>query len=83
MKSSAVEVVIGELPLELLTVTTTVPAPAGEVALITVSLTTLNFADVAPKSTVEAPVNPDPVMVTEVPPAAGPLVGLRPETTGM
>lgn len=83
VKSSAVEVVIGEVPLALATVTTTVPVPAGDVALMTESLTTVNFADDAPKFTPDTPVNPVPVIVTGVPPSAGPLAGLRPETTGM
>ena len=39
-------------------------------------------AAVVPKSTAVAPVKPVPVIVTEVPPAAEPLVGLRPVTVG-
>ncbi len=35
-----------------------------------------------PKSTAVAPVKFVPVIVTSVPPAAGPLVGLRPVTAG-
>ena len=54
-----------------------VPAvPAGEVAVISVSLTTLRFvAAVPPMVTSVAPVNPVPVMVTDVPPAVVPEVG--------
>ena len=48
------------------------------VALTTVTL----VAAVVPKSTVVAPVKPVPVMVTNVPPAAGPLLGLIPVTVG-
>ena len=39
-------------------------------------------AGVSPKSTSVAPVNPVPVIVTVVPPAAGPLVGLTFVTAG-
>ena len=54
----------------------------GLSAVIVVSLTTVRFvAGVVPKSTAVAPVKPVPVIVTRVPPAAGPLVGLRPVTT--
>ena len=53
--------------------------PAGLSAVIVVSLTTVRFvAAVVPKSTAVAPVKPVPVIVTKVPPAVGPLVGLRP-----
>ena len=41
-----------------------------------------NVLRVAPKFTAVAPVKPVPVMVTDVPPAAGPLVGLTLETEG-
>lgn len=83
VKSSAVVVVIGETPLALATVTTTVPVPAGDVAFMTESLITENFAGDPPNLTLDAPVNPLPVIVTVVPPAAGPFVGLRPVTTGI
>ena len=57
--------------------------PAGLVAVIVVSLTTVTpVAAVVPKSTAVAPVKLVPVIVTDVPPAAGPLVGLRPVTVG-
>ena len=39
-------------------------------------------AAVAPKLTALAPVNPVPVMVTEVPPVVGPEFGLTPVTVG-
>ena len=56
----------------------TVPALwAGEVAVIDVALLTVNVAAaVAPKLTAVAPVKPVPVIVTDVPPAVGPFVGL-------
>ena len=40
------------------------------------------LAGVEPKLTAVAPVKPVPVIVTTVPPATGPEVGLRPETVG-
>ena len=71
------------MPAGVVTVTSTVPVPAGLSAVIVVSLTTVTFvAAVVPKSTAVAPVKLVPVIVTRVPPAAGPLVGLRPVTTG-
>ena len=72
------------LPFGVVTVTSTLPLPAGEVAVIEVSLL-LNFipGDQAdPKLTAVAPVKPLPVMVTAVPPAAGPLLGVMLVTTG-
>jgi hypothetical protein len=60
-----------------------VPLPAGEVAVICVSLTTvIPVAAFAPKFTAVAPVKPVPAMVTLSPPAAAPLVGLIPVTAG-
>ena len=53
------------------------PVPAGLVAVIEVALTTVTpVAAVVPKLTAVAPVKPVPVIVTEVPPAAEPVVGL-------
>ena len=67
-----------------MTVRSTVPAAsAGEVAVIWVSLSTVKlWAGVLPKSTAVAPVKPMPVIVTVVPPAAGPEDGLTPVTVG-
>jgi len=65
-----------------LTVTGTAPVPAGVVATISVSETTLNSVhSLPPKVTLVAPVKPVPVMVTGVPPASGPLVGVKPTIT--
>ena len=67
----------------MITVTFTVPVPAGLSAVMVVSLTTVtSVAAVVPKSTAVAPVKPVPVIVTEVPPAVGPLFGLTPVTVG-
>src|ERR1700733_2370043 len=63
----------------------TVPAAAaGEVAVIVVALLTLKaVALVEPNCTAVAPVRFVPVIVTVVPPAAGPDVGLTPVTVGV
>ena len=67
-------------------VTYTVPVPAGEVAVQLEVLEQLtDVAALVPKETVvppEAVEKPEPEIVTTVPPAAGPLAGLRPLTTG-
>ena len=56
---------------------------AGLAAVIVVSLTTVtSVAAAVPKSTAVAPVKLMPVIVTGVPPAAEPMVGLRLVTTG-
>ena len=71
------------MPAGVVTVTFTVPVPAGLSAVIVVALTTVKpVAGFVPKSTAVAPVKPVPVIVTKVPPAAGPLVGLMPVTVG-
>ena len=63
--------------------TATVPVPAGLSAVIVVSLTTTRaVAAVVPKSTTVVPVKPVPVIVTGVPPAVVPLVGLQPGDSG-
>ncbi len=74
---------IAEVPLGVVTVTSTVPVPDGEVTVRLVALTTVSVVPaVAPKSTAVAPVKPVPLTVTKVPPAAGPLVGLTLVTVG-
>lgn len=65
-----------DVPAGVVTVTGTVPVPGGDVAVIEVSLMTLKVvATLVPKWTLLAPVNPDPVIVTVVPPVGGPEVG--------
>ena len=60
----------------MVTRTSTVPVPAGAVAVIWVALLTVKpVALVAPKRTAVAPLKFVPVMVTVVPPVAGPDVG--------
>src|SRR5271165_2469293 len=73
-----------ELPLGLVTVTSTVPGDSGgETAVIDVSEFTLKLAaGTAPKATAVEPVNWIPEMVTAVPPAIGPELGETPLTMG-
>ena len=68
----------------MVTVTSTVPIPPGEIAVIDVpeEFTTTFVAGVVPNSTVDSLVNPAPEIVTTVLPVAGPDVGEMPETTG-
>jgi hypothetical protein len=63
--------------LGVITVMSTVPVPvaAGLMAVISVSEAAVIVALTPPKSTVVASLNPLPVIVTLVPPAAGPLAG--------
>ena len=67
-------------------VTTTLTAPAacaGAVAVMDVLLATVTpVAAVPPKLTVAPERNPDPVMVTDVPPVAGPETGETEVTAG-
>ena len=67
-------------------VTTTLAAPAapgGVVAVMEVSPATWKAVAAAPPIvTLVAPVNPEPLIVTAVPPTAGPLDGLIEVTVG-
>ena len=72
--------------MPVVTVTSTAPAePAGELQVIEVSVFAeqLPKAEVAPKETSVALVKPVPVMVTLVPPAVGPVLGLIEVTAGI
>ncbi len=61
----------------------TVPVPAGDVAVIEVAELTVNpVAAVAPKVTAVTLEKPVPVMVTLAPPLAGPVVGAIELTVG-
>ena len=63
--------------------TSTVPVPAGAVAVICVALLTVKpVAAVPPKVTAVVPVKFEPLMVTLVPPVLGPAVGETPVTVG-
>ena len=70
------------MPAGVTTVTSAVPVPAGLVAVICVSESTVILALLAPNRTDVAPVNPVPLTVTLVPPPSPPLVGLTVVTTG-
>ena len=60
------------MPPGVVTVTSTVPLPAGEVAVIEVAVSTVMVAALpVPKSTAVAPQRLVPVMVTLVPPPSG------------
>ena len=75
---------MGDVPPALVTVTSTLPAAsAGAVAVIEVAELTVTLeAAVEPNLTVLPAANPVPVIVTEVPPAVGPNVGLTAATVG-
>ncbi|GFE19792.1 hypothetical protein Sliba_02450 [Streptomyces nigrescens] len=70
------------VPPGAVTVTCTVPDPAGAVAVICEPDTTVNAADTPPNRTAVAPENPEPDNVTTVPPDAGPEAGLTELNTG-
>ena len=75
---------VADVPEEVLTITSTVPLPAGLVAVIWVALTTLNLlAGVCPNVTLETPVKFVPTIVTLVPPVVYPVFGLSPVTVGV
>jgi len=76
---------IAETPPGLLTVTLAMPIEAiGLTAVIWVAeLTVKVLAGIDPKSTAIAVVNPVPLIVTDVPPVAGPIMGLMPVTDGV
>ena len=69
---------VADEPPPLPTVTSTAPAdPAGETAVIDVAEFTVTLvAEVEPNFTVSPEANPVPVIVTDVPPAVVPAVGL-------
>ncbi len=72
-----------EVPLGVVTVTSTVPVPDGAVTVRLVALITVTKVPaVVPKWTALAPVKPVPLTVTVLPPAGAPLVGLSPVTVG-
>ena len=74
---------MAEVPPGVVTVTSTVPDPAGEVAEMDVALFTITpVAAVVPNLTLVAPVKPVPVTVTEVPPLVGPPEGFTALTVG-
>ncbi len=74
---------VTERPAAVMTVTSTVPVPAGFERIIweAVSLRKL-VTFIGPKSTAVAPARFVPVIVTSVPPVVGPAVGLTAVTAG-
>ena len=71
------------VPPWFVTLTSTAPVPDGEVAVICVVLLIVKVATLfEPKATVEAGVKLVPVMITEDPPAFGPVVLERPVMVG-
>ena len=71
------------VPPAVVTVTCTVPvAPAGAVAVMLVAVSAVTVAVLPPNLTVVAPLRLVPVIVTKVPPVAGPVDGLTPVTVG-
>ena len=76
---------VGLVPPDVVTVTSTGPAlAAGDTAVMDVGLLTVTeVAGNVPKLTVEPPLtNPEPVMVTVVPPLVPPEAGETPVTWG-
>lgn len=74
---------VADVPPGVVTVTSTVPAlSVGEVTVIAAADSAVIMPGVAPKLTAEADERLAPLMVTVVPPAVGPLIGLIPVTEG-
>lgn len=71
------------VPPGVVTVTSTVPEPDGEEAVICVAESTVKVvAAVAPNLMDVTPVKPVPVMTTDMLPAVGPEVGVIDVTVG-
>jgi hypothetical protein len=74
---------VADVPPGVVTLMSTAPVPAGEVAVIDVAELNVKLAAaVAPNVTAVTPVKLVPVMVTMVPPACGPAVGEIDVTVG-
>ncbi len=63
-------------PAVVVTVTSTIPVPAGEVAVHNDSEVHDTFDAATPPKVTDPPIRVDPWIVTGVPPASGPLLGL-------
>jgi hypothetical protein len=74
---------VAEVPPGVVTLTSTTPVPAGDVAVIEVAELKVKLAVVAPNVTAVTPVKLVPVTVTDVPPARGPAVGEIDVTVGV
>jgi hypothetical protein len=64
---------LAEVPSGVVTVTATLPLPAGPVAVILAAETNVSLAAAGPNSTLVAPLRFSPVIVTVIP--AAPLLG--------
>jgi len=73
---------VAEVPPVVVTVTSTVPLPAGEVTVMEVAVLAVTVPDVVPNVTDVAELRFVPVMTTWVPPAIGPEVGAMEVTDG-
>ena len=75
---------VAEVSPEVVTVTSSTPAPAGEVAVSgrRRRIEETSRLPTNPKSTVDPLPKPAPLIVTVVPPPAGPEAGLTPVTAG-
>jgi hypothetical protein len=73
------------VPTGVVTVTGTEPVPGGAFTFRTFAFLLMKrmVAGVLPKSTAVTPRNPDPLIVTTVPPATGPVVGCSTVTVGL
>ena len=72
-----------EVPPAVVTVTSTAPVPAGDVAVTEVAVLAVRLvAGVVPKVTAVAEPRLVPVMTTVVPPAVGPAAGAMAVTVG-
>lgn len=68
---------VADVPKSVVTVTSTVPVPAGDVTVIEVSeFTVTDVPAVDPKLTDVSPVKPLPDTVTTVPPESDPELGV-------
>ena len=70
------------VPPAVVTLTFTVPVPAGAVAMIPSGVTKPKVAGVEPKSTAVTVDRPVPAIVTVVPPVEGPSDGAMEDTVG-
>ena len=71
-----------EVPPGVVTATFTVPLPGGLTTVICVAESEVIIPADPPKLTMVASARAVPVIVTEVPPAAGPVAGKTPLTAG-
>ena len=69
-----------EVPAGVVTVTSTVPLPGGDTAVIAVSESNVKWAGADPNLTPVAPLKSVPVTVTVVPPSNGPEPAETPVT---